>query len=90
MVGIDLTPHHVAENLSMAISLVASTRGVSLLPLYARNLLPPSVVSRPIQGTPPMIDLVVGYNESNTSPLLKFLLSKVEDLKFRVSRTHSA
>jgi LysR family hca operon transcriptional activator len=87
--GIDLTPDHEALNLSMAFSLVASTRGVSLLPLYARNLLPKSVVSRPILGAPPMIDLVLGYNEANQSPLLKFLLTKVEDLKFRVSRNSS-
>jgi LysR family transcriptional regulator, hca operon transcriptional activator len=80
-----LKPDHVAENISMAISLVASTRGVSLLPLYAQNLLPKTVVSRPIRGTPPMIDLVIGYNEANSSPLLKFLLSKVDELKFRVS-----
>ena len=82
---IDLKPDHIAKNISMAIALVASTRGVSLLPLYAQNLLPKTVVSRPIRGNPPMIDLVVGYNEANTSPLLKFLLSKVDELKFRVS-----
>jgi LysR family hca operon transcriptional activator len=86
--GIDLTPHHLADNLSMAISLVASTHGVALLPLYARNLLPLSVVSRPILGTPPTIDLVLGYSAANTSLLLKFLLSKVDDLKFRVSSIH--
>jgi LysR family hca operon transcriptional activator len=80
-----LKPDHVAENISMAISLVASTRGVSMLPLYAQNLLPKTVVSRPIQGTPPMIDLVIGYNEANSSPLLKFLLSKVDELKFQVT-----
>ena len=79
-------PAHQAENLAMAISLVASTGGVSLLPLYAQNLLPKTVVSRPIQGVPPMVDLVIGYNEANTSPLLKFLLSKVDELKFRVSK----
>jgi LysR family hca operon transcriptional activator len=83
--GIALKPHHQAENLAMAISLVASTGGVSLLPLYARNLLPKTVVSRPIQGAAPMVDLVIGFNEANTSPLLKFLLSKVDELKFRVS-----
>jgi LysR family transcriptional regulator, hca operon transcriptional activator len=82
-------PAHQAENLAMAISLVASTGGVSLLPLYAQNLLPKTVVSRPIQGAPPMVDLVIGYNEANTSPLLKFLLSKVDELKFRVSK-HAA
>jgi LysR family hca operon transcriptional activator len=84
--GITLKPQHQAENIAMAISLVASTGGVCLLPLYAQNLLPKTVVSRPIQGAPPMVDLVVGYNEANTSPLLKSLLSKVDALKFRVAR----
>ena len=88
-VGIDLTPDHEALNLSMAFSLIASTGGVGLLPLYARNLLPGSVVSRPLRGAPPMIDLVLGYNEANGSPLLKFLLTKVDELKFRVSARHS-
>jgi LysR family hca operon transcriptional activator len=85
-VGIALKPDHQAENLAMAISLVASTGGVCLLPLYAQNLLPKTVVSRPIQGAQPMVDLVIGYSEANTSPLLKFLLSKVDELKFRVSK----
>jgi LysR family hca operon transcriptional activator len=83
--GLAIKPDHVAENISMAISLVASMRGITLLPLYAQNLLPKTVVSRPIRGTPPMIDLVIGYNEANTSQLLKFLLSKVDELKFRVT-----
>ena len=84
--GIDLTPDHEVLNLSMAISLVASTGGVSLLPDYARNMLPPSVVSRPLLGDPPMIDLVLGHNEANTSPLLRTLLSRIADLKPRVVR----
>jgi LysR family transcriptional regulator, hca operon transcriptional activator len=84
--GVALKPAHQAENLAMAISLVASTGGVCLVPLYAQNLLPKAVVCRAIQGAPPMVDLVIGYNEANTSPLLKFLLSKTEDLKFRVAR----
>jgi len=41
--GIDLTPDHNVDNLSMAVSLVASTGGIALMPLYARNLLPPTV-----------------------------------------------
>ncbi len=84
--GIALKPEHQAENLAMAISLVASTGGICLTPLYAQNLLPKTVVSRPIQGAPPMVDLVIGYNEANRSPLLKFILSKVDELKFRVAR----
>jgi len=82
-------PDHQAENLAMAISLVASTGGISLLPFYSRNLLPKTVVSRPMRGTPPTVDLVVGYNEANTSPLLKFILTKVDDLKFRVTKSGS-
>ena len=54
--GINITPHHEADNLHVAISLVASTRGVALLPLYAQNLLPSSVISRPLKGTAPTID----------------------------------
>src|SRR6195256_3678543 len=84
--GIAVKPDHQAENIAMAFSLLASTGGVSLLPLYAQNLLPKTVISRPIQGAPPMVDLVIGYNEANTSPLLKFLLTKVDELKFRVSK----
>jgi len=40
-VGIDLTPDHEALNPAVAISFVASTGGVGLLPLYVRNMLPP-------------------------------------------------
>jgi hypothetical protein len=36
--------------MAMAISLVASTRGLALMPAYAKNLLPWSVVSRPLEG----------------------------------------
>jgi len=46
MLGIDLTPDHALDNLSMAVSLVASTGGISLTPVYARNLLPPTDTSR--------------------------------------------
>lgn len=80
--GIDLTPDHYVDNLAMAMSLVTSTRGIALMPLYARNLLPPTVVSRPLAGVPPTIDLSLGYNEANRSPLLKTIVSRIGDLKF--------
>jgi LysR family transcriptional regulator, hca operon transcriptional activator len=83
-VGVDLTPDHEALNLAMAMSLIASTKGVGLLPLYARNFLPPAVVTRPLAGAPPMIDLSLGYSSANKSPLLETLLSRVDELKFRV------
>lgn len=85
-VGLAAKPDYQAENIAMAISLVSSTRGICLIPLYVQNLLPHTVVGRPLQGASPTVDLVVGYNEANTSPLLKFLLSKVDELKFRVSK----
>ena len=84
--GIDITPDHEADNLAMAMSLVASTRGVALLPAYAKNFLPWSVISRPLEGDVPTIDLVIGYSNANTSPILKLFLSRMDDLIARVSQ----
>ena len=81
---IKLKPEYEADNLSMAMSLVASTGGITLLPQYAENLLSPSVISRPLQGDVPTIDLVIGYNKANTSALLKRFLARTDEL---VSRT---
>jgi LysR family hca operon transcriptional activator len=79
---IDLTPDHLVDNLSMAMSLVASTGGLALMPLYARNLLPPTVISRPLAGISPTIGLSLGYNEANKSSLLTTIISRIGDLKF--------
>jgi LysR family hca operon transcriptional activator len=84
--GVTITPTHELDNLAMAISLVASTRGVALLPAYAQNFLPWSVISRPLRGDVPTIDLVIGYNKANASPILKLFLSRVDDLISNVSR----
>jgi LysR family hca operon transcriptional activator len=83
--GVNITPDHEADHLAMGMSLVASTRGVGLLPAYAQNFLPSSVTSRPLQGGPPTIDLVLGYKKSNESPILKLLLSRLDELIERVS-----
>jgi LysR family hca operon transcriptional activator len=83
--GLDIRITHEADNLAMAISLVASTLGFALLPRYAQNFLPWSVVSRPIKGVPPTVDLVVGYHKANASPILKLFLSRVDELIARVS-----
>ncbi len=87
--GVDLRPVHKIDNLGMAMSLVASTRGVTLIPAYARNFLPWSVISRPLAGDPPTIDLVVGYNRANSSPVLTLFLSRLDSLISRC-RTRSA
>jgi LysR family hca operon transcriptional activator len=63
---------------------VASTRGVTLLPAYARNFLPWSVISRPLEGEAPTIDLVIGYSNANKSTVLKLFVAKIDDLIFSV------
>lgn len=79
--GLDITLDHGVDNATMAISLVASTRGLSLMPAYAKNLLPWSVVSRPLEGEVPTIDLAVGFSKANTSPILKLFLSRLDELR---------
>ena len=78
--GIDIEPAHRVHNLTMAMSLIASTRAVALLPAYAENFLPWSVTSRPLKGEAPTIDLVIGYNRTNTSPTLALFLSRADQL----------
>ena len=78
---VDIKLDHGVDNLAMAVSLVASTRGLALMPAYAKNLLPWSVVSRPLEGEAPTIEVAVGYSRSNTSPILKLFLSKLEELR---------
>jgi LysR family transcriptional regulator, hca operon transcriptional activator len=77
---IDIKLDHGVDNMAMAVSLVASTRGLALMPSYAKGLLPRSVVSRPLQGEAPTIDVAVGYNRTNTSPILKHFLSRLDEL----------
>jgi LysR family transcriptional regulator, hca operon transcriptional activator len=84
--GINITPAHEADHLAMGISLIASTRGIGLLPAYAQNFLPRSVTSRPLQGDTPTVDLVLGYKRANQSPVLKLLLSRLDELVARVSK----
>jgi len=79
--GLDIKLDHGVDNMAMAMSLVASTRGLALMPAYAKNLLPWAVVSRPLEGEVPTIDLAVGYSGANTSPILKLFLSRLEELR---------
>ncbi len=43
-------------------------------------MLTPNVVARALDGVPPTIDLVLGYNDANTNPLLLRLLSRADEL----------
>jgi LysR family transcriptional regulator, hca operon transcriptional activator len=83
--GVDIKLDHGVDNMAMAMSLVASTRGLALMPAYAKNLLPWSVVSRPLEGEAPTIDLAVGYSKSNSSPILQLFLSRLDVLIAPVS-----
>jgi len=83
--NLGIRPDHEVDNLAMAMSLIASTRGVALLPAYAQNFMPWSVTSRPLKGEAPTIDLVVGYHKANTSPILRMFLSRIDDLAAQIS-----
>jgi LysR family hca operon transcriptional activator len=86
--GVNITPApgHEGDHIAMGISLIASMGGVGLLPTYAQNFLPPSVTSRPLKGDTPSIELVLGYKKSNQSPILKLLLSRLDELVARVAK----
>jgi LysR family hca operon transcriptional activator len=84
--GVNMMPAHQADHVTMGMSLIASTRGVGLLPAYAQNFLFSSVTSRPLKGVAPTVDLVLGYRKSNQSPLLKLFLSRLDELVARVSK----
>jgi LysR family transcriptional regulator, hca operon transcriptional activator len=84
--GINITPDHEVDHVVMGVSLIASTGGVGLLPAYAQNFLTSSVTSRPLKGDTPTVDLVLGYRKSNESPILKLLLSRLDELVARVSK----
>lgn len=78
--GVQLIPTQGVDNPAMVMSLVASMRGTTLIPSYVENLLPWSVVSRPLAGEAPTVDLVVGYSRANTSTALKLFVSRLAEL----------
>ncbi|KAB7771084.1 LysR family transcriptional regulator [Xanthomonas maliensis] len=68
------------DDFGTGISLVSSTRGVTLLPRYVEPLLPWSVVSRPLAGPQPTIDIALGYRSDNPSPILQTVLANLPQL----------
>src|SRR6478752_1651993 len=84
--GVHITPAHEIDHVVMGMTVIASTRGVGLLPAYAQDFLNRSVTSRPLKGKAPTVDLVLGYKKSNKSPILKLLLSRLDELVARVSK----
>jgi LysR family transcriptional regulator, hca operon transcriptional activator len=86
---VDITPEQAVDNPAMVMSLVASTRGMTLIPAYVQKLMPWSVVSRFFEEEAPTIDLAVGYSKSNNSPILRMFLSHLDDLIERVAKLTS-
>jgi LysR family hca operon transcriptional activator len=84
--GIKITAAHEVDHVVMGVSLIASTGGIGLLPAYAQNFLTSFVTSRPLKGVAPTVELVLGYKKSNESPILKLLLSRLDELVARVSQ----
>lgn len=77
--GVAIEPTQGVDNPAMVMSLVASTRGLALIPAYIQDLMPWSVTARPLKN-PPMLDLVVGYSRSNASPILQEFLGRLDGL----------
>jgi LysR family transcriptional regulator, hca operon transcriptional activator len=78
--GVTVSPSHFLDGFATGISLVASTRGVTLLPAYVELLLPRSVVSRPLAGNAPVIEIAAGYRADNPSPVLRSFLENIDEL----------
>ena len=78
--GVAVSPSHFLDGIATGISLVASTGGVTLLPAYVETLLPRSVVSRPLAGSPPTIEVAAGYRADNPSPVLRSFLENIDRL----------
>jgi LysR family hca operon transcriptional activator len=81
--GVRLVEAFEAENLAMAMALVGSTGGVTLLPSYARRLLPPDLTWRPLVGEAPSIELVVGCARANASAAVQRFVGELSDLARR-------
>jgi LysR family hca operon transcriptional activator len=67
-------------------SLIASMRAITLIPAYVQNLMPWSVVSRPLEGEAPTIELVVGYSPGNAAPIVRTFLSRMDELISRIAK----
>lgn len=78
--GLAMAPSHFLDGYATGISLVASTKGITLLPAYVEALLPASLVSRPLAGNGPVIEVAAGYRADNPSPVLAAFLRNVDRL----------
>src|SRR5438128_9251029 len=73
--GVDIKLDHGVDNMAMAMSLVASTRGGALMPAYAKHLLPGSVVRPPRHGEALTVAVAAGAREWSSPPVLESALA---------------
>ena len=85
--GVLIRPSYEVDNLGTAMSLIAATSALALLPAYARTFLPTAVTTRPLRGDTPKIDLSLGYRRTDDSPILKLFLSRANKLRERGSKS---
>nr|WP_047165804.1 LysR family transcriptional regulator [Sphingomonas sp. Y57] len=78
--GLAMAPTRFLDGYATGISLVASSKGVTLLPAYVEALLPASLVSRPLAGNGPVIEIAAGYRADNPSPTLAVFLRNIDRL----------
>ncbi|MFC0397974.1 LysR substrate-binding domain-containing protein [Paraburkholderia rhizosphaerae] len=84
--GVEVDVAQSVDNPAMVMSLIASMRAVTLIPAYVQNLMPWSVVSRPLEGDVPTIELAVGYSPGNKAPIVSLFLSRVDELISRIAK----
>jgi LysR family hca operon transcriptional activator len=84
--GVEVSVAQRVDNPAMVMSLIASMRAITLIPAYVQNLMPWSVVSRPLEGEAPTIELVVGYSPGNAAPIVRTFLSRVDELISRIAK----
>ncbi|MCW6507755.1 LysR substrate-binding domain-containing protein [Lichenifustis flavocetrariae] len=83
-VGVSVVPSFEIDNFAMAMSLVQANDGVALLPASIEVYLPPAMVSRPLSGEQPTIDLMLGFRAGNKSPILAKFLARADELAARL------
>jgi LysR family transcriptional regulator, hca operon transcriptional activator len=64
----------------MAVALALSKPAICILPRYVKRLLPPTLVSRPLEQPVPMIEMAIGYSKFRTTPLPDLFLSKIHEI----------
>jgi DNA-binding transcriptional LysR family regulator len=83
--GVDPTIVQETTRLHTALSLVATGRGISLMPKCVGRLQRPGIVCRPLRGPVPDTEMGLAYNPANRSRLLRAFVAVVDEV-FKTGR----